>query len=127
MKKRNLKIIRILEYYDVPQLFIAEDVLGMRYLCQLYDIENNGELKVVGVSVSAEKLNDFLKGCIELLSMFRYPEAEDSIYSITMKEDSISAERFIGILDDSMLPNEGYYYDDSLENSIPKGSKFLTD
>ena len=114
---RKLRLIRILEYYDVPQLFIAEDVLGMRYLCLLYDIENNGELKVVGVIASAEKLNDFIKGHIDLLSMFRDPEVEDSIYSIMMKEDSISAERFIGILDDSMLPDEGYYYNDSLNEN----------
>lgn len=35
----KLRLIRIIEYYDVPQLFIAEDDNGVCYLCQLYDVE----------------------------------------------------------------------------------------
>lgn len=38
----KLRLIRIIEYYDVPQLFIAEDDNGVCYLCQLYDVEENG-------------------------------------------------------------------------------------
>lgn len=111
---KKLRIIRILEYYDVPQLFVAEDVIGVRYLCLLYDIEGNGELRIIGVAVSAEKLNDFIKGHIDLLSMFTSPEMDDSIFHIHMKEEGIFAEQYLGDLDSSMLPDEGYYYNDSL-------------
>lgn len=114
---RKLRIIRILEYYDVPQLFVAEDVIGMRYLCLLYDIEEKGDLKIIGVAVSADKLNDFIKGHIDLLTMFISPEMENSIFHVYMKEDGIYAEQYSGMLNSSMLPDEGYFYNDSLNEN----------
>ena len=106
----KLRLIRIIEYYDVPQLFIAEDNNGVCYLCQLYDVEENGELKIIGVTVSVGKLNEFVKGHLDLLTMFTSPELEDSIFLIHVKEDGIYAERYNGVLDSSMLPDEGYFY-----------------
>ena len=114
----KLRLIRIIEYYDVPQLFIAEDNNGVRYLCQLYDVEENGELKIIGVTVSVGKLNEFVKGHVDLLTMFTSPELEDSIFLIHMKEDGIYAERYNGVLDASMLPDEGYFHDTDSNNSL---------
>lgn len=107
---RKLKIIKILVYYDVPQLFIAEDAIGVRFLCLLHDIANDGELKIIGVIVSPDKLNNFIKGHIDLLTMFTSPELEDSIFNVHMKEEGIYAEQYNGVLDSSMLPDEGYFY-----------------
>lgn len=101
----------------MPQLFIAEDAIGVRFLCLLYDIANDGELKIIGVAVSADKLNDFVKGHIDLLMMFTSPELEDSIFHVHMKEEGIYAERYNGVLDSSMLPDEGYFYNDSLNEN----------
>lgn len=109
---KKLKIIKILEYYDVPQLFIAEDVLGVRYLCQLYKVEENGELKVIGVVVSKNRLDDFVKGYIDLLTMFTSPELEDPIFHVYVKDDGIYAEKYDGVLEPFMLPDKGYFYDD---------------
>ena len=106
----KLRLIRIIEYYDVPELFIAEDDNGVCYLCQLYHVEENGELKIIGVTVSVGKLNEFVKGHVDLLTMFTSPELEDSIFLIHVKEDGIYAERYNGVLDSSMLPDEGYFY-----------------
>lgn len=105
----KLRLIRILAYYDVPQLFIAEDDDGVCYLCLLYDVEENGELKIIGVTVSVDKLNDFVKGHIDLLTMFTSPELEDSIFHIYVKEEGIYAEHYNGVIDSSMLPDEGYF------------------
>lgn len=112
----KLRLIRTLVYYDVPQLFIAEDDNGVRYLCLLYSVEENGELKIIGVTVSADKLNDFIKGHVDLLTMFTSPELEDSIFHIHMKEEGIYAEHYNGVLDSSMLPDEGYFYDIDCKN-----------
>ena len=114
----KLRLIRIIEYYDVPQLFIAEDDNGVCYLCQLYDVEENGELKIIGVTVSVGKLNEFIKGHVDLLTIFTSPELEDSIFLIHVKEDGIYAERYNGVLDSSMLPDEGYFYDTDSNNSL---------
>ena len=113
----KLRLVRTLVYYDVPQLFIAEDDNGVLYLCLLYDVEENDELKIIGVIVSSDKLNDFIKGHIDLLTMFTSPELEDSIFHIHMKEDGIYTERYNGVLDSSMLPEEGYFYTDN-NNSL---------
>ena len=107
---KKLRLVRTLEYYDVPQLFIAEDTIGVRYLCLLYDITNDGELRIIGVTVSDDKLNDFIKGYIDLLAMFTSPELEDSIFNVHIKEEGIYAEHYNGVLDSSMLPDEGYFY-----------------
>ena len=114
----KLRLIRIIEYYDVPQLFIAEDNNGVCYLCQLYDVEENGELKIIGVTVSVDRLNEFVKGYADLLTMFTSTELEDSIFLIHMKEDGIYAERYNGVLDSSMLPDEGYFYNTDSNNSL---------
>ena len=114
----KLRLIRIIEYYDVPQLFIAEDNNGVCYLCQLYDVEENGELKIIGVTVSVDRLNEFVKGHADLLTMFTSTELEDSIFLIHMKEDGIYAERYNGVLDSSMLPDEGYFYNTDSNNSL---------
>lgn len=111
---RKLKLTKILEYYDVPQLFVAEDASGVSYLCLLYDIEDDGELKVLGVATSSSKLDDFVEGQIDLLSMFENPEKKTSIYDIIMAEDSIYAKHFMGDIDKTMLPDKGYFYHNSL-------------
>lgn len=110
---KKLKLIRILEYYDVPQLFIADDASGIHYLCLLYNIEDDGELKTIAVSVSPSRLNEFIKGHIDLLSVFSNPETGYSLYDIKMKEDALYAHRFSNRLSQSMLPDEGYYFNES--------------
>ena len=114
----KLRLVRTLIYYDVPQLFIAEDDNNVSYLCLLYDVEENGELKIMGVIVSSDKLNEFIKGHIDLLMMFTSPELKDSIFHIHMKEDGIYAEHYNGILNSSILPEEGYFYTDNNNSQI---------
>lgn len=108
---RKIRITRILEYYDVPQLFVAEDATGVKYICLLYDIAEDGNLKVIGVAVSPSKLNDFIKGHIDLLDMFTIPETENSLFNILMNKKDIYAEPCSSIPDPSMLPEKGYFYD----------------
>lgn len=111
MKKLN--IIQILEHYDVPQLFVAVDAIGMHYLCLLYDMEDNGDLDYLAVSISFERLNNFIKGHIDLRSLFVTPEIEDALYDVRILKDGIYAKSYDKDLDNEMLPDDGYFYDDS--------------
>ena len=106
----KLKLVRTLEYYDVPQLFIAEDDNGAGFLCMLYDITNSGELNAIGVSVSKDRLSEFINGNVDLLAMFISPESKDSIFSVQINEYGIYAENYEGELESFMLPDEGYFY-----------------
>lgn len=115
---RKIRITRILEYYDGPQLFVAEDETCVKYICLLYDVEENGNQKVLGVAVSSGKLNDFIEGHTDLLDIFTFPETENSLFNILMNKKDIYAEPCSSMPDSSMLPEKGYFYDACL-NEIP--------
>lgn len=107
---KKLRFVRTLEYYDVPQIFICEDDNNVSFLCMLYDITNGGELNAIGVSVSKDRLSEFINGNVDLLTMFISPESKDSIFSVQINEYGIYAEKYEGELESFMLPDEGYFY-----------------
>lgn len=61
---RKLIAKNILEFYDVPQLFVATDAMDINYLCVLYSQENSCEY--LAVQISALRLRAFLAGDIDL-------------------------------------------------------------
>lgn len=111
---RTLNIIRILEIYDVPQVFVAVDAVGIKYLCLHYEIADDGALKYIAVQISDDKLNDFIKGHLDLQNIYTHPEQDNSLYYVTYDNGLVQACLFNGILEPSMLPEKGYYYDDTL-------------
>ncbi|OUO36124.1 hypothetical protein B5F83_09410 [Muribaculum sp. An289] len=111
---RTLNIIRILECYDIPQLFVAEDSVGTRYLCLHYEIDDAGDLKYIAIQVSPNKLNDFIKGHIDLRSMLLNVEQDGSVFIATYDGENITAEDYRGEIESKMLPQSGYYFDDTL-------------
>ena len=114
---RTLKIIRNLVYYDIPQIFIAEDAVGIHYLCLHSECTDNGDLKYIAVQISRERLNDFIKGHIDLLSLFKKPEQDHSNFIVTISNEDVSADFYIDDFPSEYLPDEGYYFDDSLEEN----------
>lgn len=110
---KKLRFVRTLEYYDVPQIFICEDDDGVNFLCMLYDITNGGELNAIGVSVSKDRLSEFINGNVDLLTMFISPESKDSIFSVQINEYGIYAEKYEGELKSFMLPDKGYFYNET--------------
>lgn len=108
---RRLTINQILEFYDVPQIFIANDALNISYLCLLYDYDSNNGYLYVGAQISPKRLKDFMEGHVDLRTIFIKPEIENSYYCITVKQAAISAEPIEdGIVPEFMLPDEGYFY-----------------
>lgn len=107
---KKLRFVRTLEYYDVPQIFTCEDDNDVNFLCMLYDITNGGELNAIGVSVSKDRLSEFINGNVDLLTIFISPESKDSIFSVQINEYGIYAEKYEGELESFMLPDEGYFY-----------------
>lgn len=112
---RTLNIIRTLEFYDVPQIFVAVDAVGIKYLCLHYEVVDDGTLLYIAVQLSEDRLNDFLKGHIDLRQLYTNPEQEGSLY-IVKYDDTIIAQPYLEELLPSMLPLEGYYYDDSIDD-----------
>lgn len=108
---RNLKLNRILEFYDVPQIFVAKDVVDINYLCLLYNHEDSLGYLYIGVQISSKKLELFIKGQIDLRDIYLQPEADNSLYNISVRKNVITAELFsLTEIPGYMLPEEGYFY-----------------
>lgn len=118
-----------LEFYDVPQLFMATDVMGVNYLCVLYAQDNGYEY--LGVRISQIKLNAYLAGQVDLRMAYTQPEQEGSLFAVTVKGQAIIATALQPEdVTEEMLPAPGFYHDqqgaidddttDTLQLSIPK-------
>jgi hypothetical protein len=107
---KTLSIIRVLDYYDIPQLFVAEDAIDILYLCLLYDHTEEGYTYIAS-QLSSKKLNDFTSGHLDLRNIYMQPEIEDALYTVTVKQDIITAIPLsVADVTNDMLPEEGYFY-----------------
>ena len=70
---RLLEHVRILVYYDGPQLIVAVDLVGTKYLCMLTE-ELEEKDKFVCAPISNGRLRAFERGELDLLQIFSEPE-----------------------------------------------------
>lgn len=106
--KRTVEIETLLEFYDVPQLFIAKDKADTRFMCVLY--EDEGVCKYLAVRASFDKLNRFMGGGIDLRALILAPELEDEYFIVTFQNNEYEIRSFHGVLKEEMLPEEGYLF-----------------
>lgn len=115
----KLTLHKILEFYDVPQLFLAKDTMDTNYLCLLYNQDDGYEY--IGVQVSNIRLHTFLCGELDLKSAYMNPEQDNSLYHILVKDERIVADKLLQPeeISDAMLPDAGYYFDadDAIDDS----------
>lgn len=113
---RTLRLTKILEYYDVPQLFVATDVLESNYICMLTEFTPNIGYQYFAVQVSLEKLKSFLHGEEELRQLYLRPEVEDAYFKVIVHKNIITAEVLSNdVITESILPADGYYYEEDEE------------
>lgn len=134
----KLTLNKILEFYDVPQLFLAKDTLDTNYLCVLYKQADGFEY--LAVQVSNMRLHTFLCGDLNLRKAYESPEQDNSLYHVIVKNEQIHADKMLQLADitEEMLPAAGYYFDsedameesntDSIQLDIPSSDRsFLAD
>ena len=112
---RQLALSQILEYYDVPQILVATDATGVRYLCTLYGQSETDGYKYIGVQISEPRLLSFVGGQLDLRDAYLHPEVENAVYHVTVKDELITATAPIPQQDitEDMLPEAGYFFDAS--------------
>jgi hypothetical protein len=99
----NLTVQETLIWHDIPQLFIAKDKIGGRYICLAVDDSETGT-QYLAVAVSANRLQD-LKSCkIDLHSVFAQPELNAWFQFNSFENDTISATAFSEKIPESWLP-----------------------
>ena len=110
---RQLTLIQVLEYYDVPQIFVAVDVIGTRYLCTLFENTDDG-YKYLGVQISEPRLMAFLGGQLDLREAYVHPEDDNALYVVVSKKEILAATELNSKeLTENMLPEIGYLFDSS--------------
>ena len=135
---RHLILRQTLKFYDVPQIFVAQDTMRVNYLCLLY--AQNEAYEYIAVQVSELQLDNFTCGRLDLRQMFLEPEQDNSIFHVTVSSEHITADRLLQPDDitEDMLPAPGYYFDaddtapddntDTLQLTIPASDRgFLAD
>lgn len=116
---RTLRLTKILEYYDVPQLFLATDKLNSNFICMMTEFIANTGYIYFAVQVSDTKLRNFLSGEEDLRQIYLHPEEEDAYFRVVVHNQTITAASFSrDNITENILPDDGYYYeeDDNAEN-----------
>lgn len=112
---RQLMLIQTLEYYDVPQIIVATDAMGTRYLCTLFDNTSTEGYKYIGVQISEPRLMAFVGGQLDLRDAYLHPEVENAVYLVVAQKGSLTATTLLQQQDitEDMLPEVGYFFDAS--------------
>lgn len=118
MRQNVLQIEKIIEYYDVPQLFIGRDRFDTQYMCLLYD--DTPVCKYTAIRISNSKCHEFYLGKIDLRTVFLEPEFRDEYFDVQgSNEGYILDETPHSNISEEKLPMEGFYNDAS-DNDIHK-------
>lgn len=112
-----LRLDKILDFYDEPQLFIARDKFDAQYICLLYD--DTDALRYSAIKISSGRLNRFLNGEIDLRQLFASPENSGEYFDVCFEDNHYTAtplrERN---LPEERLPQSGYTMNADSQESI---------
>lgn len=112
-----LRIDKILDFCDVPQLFVARDAFDTLYLCLLYEDET--ACRYTGIRISAHRLDAFLSGKTDLRMLFLRPENEQEYYDVVFQEGEYRKELFRqDMLSEEKLPTAGYVLSGEMRENV---------
>ena len=102
-----LHIDRILDFCDVPQLFIARDAFDTIYLCLLY--EDEPSCLYNAIRISNNRLQLFLNGDEDLRNLFENPENAFEYFDVEYRDDDYYFEPHqAASVGEERLPLSGY-------------------
>lgn len=103
----RLYVERILDFYDVPQLFIARDAFDTIFLCLLY--EDSPSCLYTAIRISGNRLQSFLSGNEDLRDLFDHPENELEYFDVEYRDDNYFFEPHKATtIAEERLPLPGY-------------------
>ena len=103
----KLFIERILDFCDVPQLFIARDAFDTTYLCLLY--EDEPSCLYTAIRISNDRLQSFLAGKADLRDLFDNPETPFEYFDVEYDNDNYYFKPYVSArVGEERLPLSGY-------------------
>lgn len=113
----KLYIERILDFCDVPQLFIARDAFDTTYLCLLYDDEPS--CLYTAIRISSKKLQSFLSGNEDLRDIFDNPETFGEYFDVEYTDGDYHFTPHIAtMVGEERLPLPGYRMPENEQESV---------
>jgi len=106
---KQLHVLQIISYYDIPLIFIAIDEIDTKFICLLVN-----EDSYISTEVSANRLSEFMNNNEDLRDIFTTPETHQ-IYSFNGISDTIEAILFESELTEEYLPEYGFKYEKPLD------------
>ncbi len=119
---------KLLEFVDVPQLFLARDKFDTQYLCLLF--EDEPTCKYTAVKISPEQFSRFIQKKTDLRTLYVTPELAGEYFDVEYSDNNYVITRSsYNVIPENRLPESDYYFDDTdLENitvQVPKKDKPL--
>lgn len=103
----RLYIEKILDFCDVPQLFIARDAFDTLYLCLLY--EDEPSCQYTAIRISGDRLQSFLSGNLDLRELFENPETPFEFFDVEYKDEAYFMKAHeAACVGEERLPLSGY-------------------
>ena len=103
----ELYIEKILDYCDLPLLFVARDDFDTLYLSLLFDDEI--EPVYTAVRISQHRLKEFLDGRLDLLDVIDEPETKGEYFNVTVENNRYVMQPLpVNKLPEERLPDKGY-------------------
>ena len=100
----KLEITKLLYYYDIPTLFICEDINQNDYIFTLFT-----DVEYIGLKVSDEQKMLFLNGKIDLRTIF-VKNNTDFLIGAFINNEEIEVVKYTGEINDDILPDYGLIY-----------------
>lgn len=105
-------LLKVLFYYDVPQLILVGDENEDIYLCILFDDE---DMLYSGIRISPGRLGKFLRSEIDLRDLYLHPEDDRYVHVSCDEGGFYILERIQGIPEEEKLPEYGFTLPHQLE------------
>lgn len=70
---KAIELLHVLLDYDYPQVFVARDLIDVRYVCMVSEIADHGPTFLC-VPVSSRRCNELLNGKVDLRQVYEEPE-----------------------------------------------------
>ena len=112
---KEISIERIFVYYDIPQVFVAKDAVGVRYLCLYIDSSDTYDA-YVGVQISSDRMYELFAGKVDLREAYVHPEIVE--YCVIHHTNDLRVVDITTSIDEQYLPEEGFFVTVDLDDTI---------
>ena len=104
---KQLYVETILDYCDLPLLFVARDDFDTLYLSLLFDDEP--EPVYTAIRISQQRLSQFLDGRLDLRDILDEPESKGEYFNVTVEANQYVVQPLlVKELPEERLPDRGY-------------------